>query len=265
MLGEILRFRSWRRGPAAPLLLVLLTAGLTGHFALTERAPAPRGSVQETALADPVASVVPQSAPAVTPPPAVTSAPAVTSRPAPVPAPRPAFFPAPVRSPSARPDGRSWIASSAPLGASPPVRVEVVAVGVTAPIGPLGLNQDGTLQVPSNFSRAGWYTGRPTPGETGPAIIVAHRSSRGPGAFWKRPDVEPGEEIVVTRADGRRTRFTVDRVEQHRKDAFPTEAVYGPTPEPALRLITCGGPFEPALGDHYRDNVIVFAHLTGWA
>ena len=71
-----------------------------------------------------------------------------------------------------------------------------------APIGPLGLNRDGTLQVPTDFSRAGWYTGRPTPGETGPAIIVAHRSSRrGPGAFWKLPHVQPGQEIVVTRAD----------------------------------------------------------------
>jgi len=121
-------------------------------------------------------------------------------------------------------------------------------------------------QVPTDFARAGWYTGRPTPGETGPAIIVAHRSSRrGPGAFWKLPDVQPGQDIVVTRADGSRILFTVDRLEQHRKDAFPTDAVYGPRPETALRLITCGGPFEPALGDHYRDNVIVFAHMTGWA
>ncbi len=137
---------------------------------------------------------------------------------------------------------------------------------MTAPIGPLGLNRDGTLEVPKNFSRAGWYTGRPTPGETGPAIIVAHRSSRrGPGAFWTLPHIQPGQEIVVTRADRRRVLFAVDRIEQHRKNAFPTDAVYGPTPETALRLITCGGPFERALGDHYRDNVIVFAHMTGWA
>jgi sortase (surface protein transpeptidase) len=137
---------------------------------------------------------------------------------------------------------------------------------VTAPVGPLGLNRDGTLEVPANFARAGWYTGRPTPGEAGPAIIVAHRSSRrGPGAFWKLPDVQPGQQIVVTRADRRRVLFSVERVEQHRKDAFPTAAVYGPTPDTALRLITCGGPFEPALGDHYRDNVIVFARMTGWA
>jgi sortase (surface protein transpeptidase) len=121
------------------------------------------------------------------------------------------------------------------------------------------------LEVPDDFSRAGWYTGRPTPGETGPAIIVAHRASRrGPGAFWHLPAVAHGTEIIVTRGDGRRVLFLVDRIEQHPKDAFPTEAVYGPTAEAALRLITCGGPYEPALADRYRDNVIVFAHLAGW-
>jgi hypothetical protein len=219
---------------------------------LPDASPAPLSvpPTAPTAPADPVASMSPPAAPAVTP--RSASVASVAS--------------VPVRSPATRPDPRPWIASSAPLAASPPIRVEIAAVGVTAPISPLGLNRDGTLQVPTDFARAGWYTGRPTPGETGPAIIVAHRSSRrGPGAFWKLPDVQPGQDIVVTRADGSRILFTVDRLEQHRKDAFPTDAVYGPRPETALRLITCGGPFEPALGDHYRDNVIVFAHMTGWA
>jgi sortase (surface protein transpeptidase) len=122
------------------------------------------------------------------------------------------------------------------------------------------------LEVPSVFSQAGWYTGRPTPGETGPAIVVAHRASRrGPGAFWRLPELQPGHEVVVSRADGSRVVFVVDRLEQHRKSAFPTEAVYGPAPEAALRLITCGGPSEPSLADRYRDNIIVFARMAGVA
>jgi hypothetical protein len=176
--------------------------------------------------------------------------------------------PASSRTPPTRPDPAQWIRSSGPLPASPPVRVHIPAIATTAAIGPLGLNRDGTLEVPRIFSRAGWYTGRPTPGETGPAIIAAHRASRRgtvPAAFWRLPEVQPGQEIVVTRADGRRVLFVVDRLEQHRKSAFPTQAVYGPTPEPALRLITCGGPHEPSLGDRYRDNVIIFARMTGWA
>jgi hypothetical protein len=288
VLLERLQCRPSRRGRprhlgrGGSLVVLVVTAGLAGGAALAER-PAgsgreppgdrvglPRGALpigRATAAPFPGSDRSPVPAPV---PATVPAAPvAVAARPA-APAVSPPSAPvasAPIRPPSAeaQPGPRRWIASSAPLAASRPVRVDIAAVGVSAPIGPLGLNRDGTLQVPADFGRAGWYTGRPTPGETGPAVIVAHRASRrGPGAFWTLPDVQPGQEIVVTRADGRRILFTVDRVEQHRKDGFPTAEVYGPVPETALRLITCGGPFEPALGDHYRDNVIVFAHMIGW-
>jgi hypothetical protein len=284
VLREILRFRAsrlGRLGRGGSVLLLLASAGITGGVVLADRpdvtggepraagagaprVPLPIARELASSLSGPGPSPVPPSVPATGPGDPVAS---VAPPSAPVVAPRSAAIASvPVRSPATRPEHRPWIASSAPLAASPPIRVEIAAVGVNAPIGPLGLNRDGTLQVPGDFGRAGWYTGRPTPGESGPAIVVAHRASRrGPGAFWKLPDVHTGEEIVITRADGRRILFTVDRVEQHRKDAFPTDAVYGPIPGSALRLITCGGPFEPALGDHYRDNVIVFAHMTGWA
>jgi hypothetical protein len=36
--------------------------------------------------------------------------------------------------------------------------------------------------------------------------------------------------------------------------------VYGNTDHAALRLITCGGPFDSA--GHYRDNVVVLASLV---
>lgn len=150
--------------------------------------------------------------------------------------------------------------ATAGLPPSAPVRVEVPAVGISAPVDPLGLNPDRTLEVPEEFDRAGYYTGRPTPGEVGPAIIVGHvDSKRGPAAFYRLRRIKPGDEIAITRADGTRVVFVADRVERHRKDAFPTEAVYGPTAGPALRLITCGGEFNRTTG-HYRDNTIVFAH-----
>jgi|SRR5687768_4832405 len=275
----MLRFRPWRRAPAASLLVSLVAAGFAGGVVLADhrserdtgtpgggpelpQAPAP--GAQEMASFRPQPTPAPQdSVPATAPADPV----AAVAAPAPPAAPRRAasVTPPSVASPPAQPDLQPWIVSSAPLDASPPVRVDIAGVAVTARIGPLGLNPDGTLEVPRDFARAGWYTGRPTPGETGPAIIVAHRSSRrGPGAFWTLPQVQPGEEIVVTRADRKRVLFVVDRVEQHQKSAFPTDLVYGPTAETALRLITCGGPFEPTLGDHYRDNVIVFAHMAGW-
>jgi hypothetical protein len=263
-------------------VVVLLAAGFAGRVVAT--GPASDGREESSAAASrsrEPASVVhdvafPAPEPAADPvPPAVPPAPAaLTAEPvtrdapparAASPPPQPALR-LPAAAPPSPPGTGPWTASSAPLDGSAPLRVEIPTLGITAAVGPLGLNPDGTLEVPRDFSRAGWYTGRPSPGQAGPAVIVAHRAGRrGPGAFWRLPDVRAGQEVVVTRADGRRVRFVVDRLEQHRKDAFPTEAVYGPTPETALRLITCGGPFEPSLGDRYRDNVIVFAHMTGWA
>jgi hypothetical protein len=50
----------------------------------------------------------------------------------------------------------------------------------------------------------------------------------------------------------------VIKVQTYLKDHFPTQAVYGPTPDAELRLITCGGAFDSATG-HYLSNVVVYA------
>lgn len=172
--------------------------------------------------------------------------------------------PARVTGPPAQPPATtSAAATSAPGPPAAPVSIRIDAIGVSAPVDPLGLNADGTLEVPADFDRAGYYTGRPPPGSIGPAIIAAHVDSKaGPAAFHRLRDLKPGDEVVVTRADGSEVTFLVDRLEQHRKAAFPTEAVYDPTPDARLRLITCGGSFDRGSG-HYRDNFIAFAHFRG--
>ena len=151
-------------------------------------------------------------------------------------------------------------AMSAPGPPSAPVSIRIDAIGASAPVDPLGLNADGSLEVPTDYARAGYYTGRPPPGAVGPAIIVAHVDSKtGPAVFYRLRDLKTGDDVVVVRADGSEVVFVVDRVEQHPKDAFPTEAVYGATPDATLRLITCGGSFDRS-ARHYRDNLVAFAH-----
>jgi sortase (surface protein transpeptidase) len=143
--------------------------------------------------------------------------------------------------------------------AADPARVEVPAIGVDAPIIALGLDPAGALEVPEDFAETGWWTGGPEPGEQGPAIIAGHIDSpRGPAVFYRLLELQPGDVVRVTRADGSRVEFTVRRTEQHAKAAFPTEIVYAPTTGSELRLITCGGAFDRSSG-HYVDNVIVFA------
>jgi Sortase domain len=89
--------------------------------------------------------------------------------------------------------------------------------------------------------------------------MLGHVDSKaGPGVFWALRRLAPGDEVLVDRADGTTIGFRVQRTEHIAKTAFPTDLVYAPTLEPALRLVTCGGVFDRSKGS-YVDNVIVYA------
>lgn len=130
----------------------------------------------------------------------------------------------------------------------------------------LGLNPDGTVQVPDlndPDSQAGWYENSPAPGALGPAVILGHVDSAkyGPGVFYRLGDLRPGNEIDVARADGTVAVFHVDAVRSYSKDAFPTLQVYGNIDHAGLRLITCGGAFDYDKRS-YKSNIVAFATLV---
>jgi sortase (surface protein transpeptidase) len=142
---------------------------------------------------------------------------------------------------------------------SPPVRVEIPSIGVSSRLVRLGLNADGTMEVPRDYGRAGWFTGGAMPGQDGPAVISGHVDSKsGPAVFYRLRELRPGDTIRVRRADGRWLAFEVTGSARYAKAAFPTDAVFGPVTGPVLRLITCGGAFDRSSG-HYLDNVVVTA------
>jgi hypothetical protein len=160
------------------------------------------------------------------------------------------------------PARRPW---PAPMLYSTPVRVDIPAIGVHARVVPLGENPDGSVTVPplSKPLETGWYNLGPAPGQPGPAALVGHVDSAwtGPAVFYRLGDLRPGDVVSITRADHRVAVFRVYAVTLYPKDAFPTRRVYGPTADPELRLITCGGPFDQGTGS-YLDNTVAFAHLT---
>jgi sortase (surface protein transpeptidase) len=148
------------------------------------------------------------------------------------------------------------------LKESVPVRVDIPRIGVHSRLLSLGLEHDGTLEVPSlkQAQLAGWYDKGPTPGERGPAVIVGHvDTKKGPAVFYGLGRLRPGDAVNVTRKDGKVAAFTVDSVEHVSKKNFPTSRVYGEVPFAGLRLITCGGDFN---GHNYTGNIIVYGHLA---
>jgi sortase (surface protein transpeptidase) len=183
----------------------------------------------------------PPARPEASPPPVpTTTAPATTTAAAAVP-------------PSTRP----------PRRASPPVRVEIPSIGVSSRLVRLGLNADGTMEVPRDYGLAGWFTGGAMPGQDGPAVIAGHVDSKtGPAVFYRLGTLRRGDTVRVQRADGAWLGFQVTGTARYPKARFPTEAVFGPVPGPVLRLITCGGQFDRSRGS-YLDNVVVSARPLG--
>ncbi|MGA5894784.1 class F sortase [Streptomyces venetus] len=151
-----------------------------------------------------------------------------------------------------------------PLARSVPVRLLVPAIGVDTPVMRLGLAPDGTVEVPpvTADDRAGWYRHSPTPGQTGPSVILGHVTvgSYGDGVFRHLDRLRKGDRIVARLENGTAAEFAVTAVRTVPKSHFPADDVYGDVDRPELRLITCGG---ARTGDGYADNVIVFAALGG--
>lgn len=178
------------------------------------------------------------------------------------PSPQPATMPpaSPPPTPTATTDRGTT--DPATVVAAAPFHLRIPSIGVDSGLMDLGLQADGTLEVPPSGFPAGWYTGSPTPGELGPAIIAGHVDWDGrAGVFFDLRDLSPGDAIAVTRRDGSTARFRVTQVEQFDKDAFPTQAVYGDLDHAGLRLITCAGAFDPTMRS-YDDNLVVFAELV---
>ncbi|WP_329102568.1 class F sortase [Micromonospora sp. NBC_01699] len=145
---------------------------------------------------------------------------------------------------------------AAPTG--PPDRVRIPRIGVDSSLAVLGLDRSGQLAAPADYARAGWFGAGTAPGDTGPAVIAGHvDSTTGPAVFYRLHELRTGDRVEVRRG-GRWIGFVVVASSRHDKDEFPTAEVYGPTPGPELRLVTCTGPFDDRTR-HYRDNLVVYA------
>lgn len=154
-------------------------------------------------------------------------------------------------------------ADEAGLSRSVPTAVRIPKIGVSSNLVSLGLAGDGTLQVPTDFSKAGWYTSGAYPGEADepPALIVGHVDNyKGPAIFFRLKELSVGDRVLVPRADGTTATFVVYRTANYVKSSFPAQSVYAATGRPELRLITCTGQFD-SNARSYLSNFVAYAYL----
>jgi len=141
---------------------------------------------------------------------------------------------------------------------STPIHLSIPAIGVSAHLTVLGLNSNGSPQVPSSWYVPGWYKYGPSPGQLGSAVILGHVDSvAGPAVFYRLGSLKVGNRVIVKLADGKTVHFAVIGLREYLKSKFPDKYVYGRRPYSALQLVTCGGAFDSQTG-HYLSSIVVF-------
>jgi Sortase domain len=145
---------------------------------------------------------------------------------------------------------------------SVPTTLWVPAIGLAVSLSTLGLNADGSVQVPSNITQPGWFRLGPTPGQVGSAVILGHVDNyTGPGVFFNLRTLAAGDRVYVTLTDGDTAQFAVNSVAMYSKPQFPAERVYASHGSSALQLVTCGGVFDHQTGS-YLSNIVVYTSLV---
>jgi len=145
---------------------------------------------------------------------------------------------------------------------STPVSLRVPAIALSVSLSTLGLNPDGSVEVPDNDTEPGWFRLGPSPGQIGSAVILGHVDTyQGPGIFFQLRTLLDGDQVQVTLADGAVTTFAVTNVVQYTKTAFPADLVYQSQGRSELQLVTCGGAFDEATG-HYLSNIVVYTSFV---
>ncbi len=176
--------------------------------------------------------------------------------------PRPS--PLPARQP--HPSGGGEVpASAGGPGPAPPRTLIIPAAEVEMPVRPTGVDRAGLMALPRDVDRAGWYRYGPAPGsERGAAVIAGHVDAReqGVGPLARLSGLEKGDRLVVVLADHTRVRYRVTAILRVRKEDLDLDAVFDRDGPHRLRVLTCGGAFDPAR-HRYEDNVLVTATPTG--
>ncbi|WP_380168209.1 class F sortase [Jannaschia sp. R86511] len=238
-----------RRGPSrwTVLLTAVAVAAVLSPAAWFLTRPAPDAGVPlEQALARPAAVPTAEGSPAASSAPVPPTAPAEP----------------PAASPYGEVGVRDASLDAVAREADPtPTRLVVDELGVDAVVDAVGVEDDGSMVVPAEIDRVGWYRYGPAAGaDRGNAVIAGHvdAAGEGPGALFELREVEVGTVVTVVDETGAEHDYEVVGRETVVKDVLPVDDIFARDGEHRLVVVTCGGPFQPELGS-YRDNVVVTA------
>jgi LPXTG-site transpeptidase (sortase) family protein len=136
---------------------------------------------------------------------------------------------------------------------------------VEGPILVMSIDANGVMETPDGPTAIAWYDFSARPGfpvetDGGNSVFSGHVDyyNYGPAVFWHLKDLERDDVIEVRLTDGTVYRYGIVSREQVDASTADVRAIVGDKPEEMITLITCGGTFDPSVGE-YDQRVIVRA------
>ena len=150
----------------------------------------------------------------------------------------------------------------APPSEAPIARLAIPRFEVDAPVVVRGVDANNVMETPDGPEDVAWYNFSAKPGFGSNAVFSGHVDyiNYGPAVFWNLKDLNPGDVIEARLEDGTNYQYSV--TDREMVPANPPQEkldqILGPTQQEIITLITCGGTFDPSVGQ-YDQRVIVRA------
>jgi len=151
--------------------------------------------------------------------------------------------------------------SAAPPSAevkSAPASMSIPAIDIESRVDAVGTD-DRVLQIPPEPWVVGWWKDGVGPGQgRGTVVLTAHLDSReyGAGPFVRVEDLQRGDAMTLTDADGVKHRYEVAAVDTFRKQALPYAELFDQRSRERVVFVTCGGTYDRRNGG-WDSNVVV--------
>lgn len=143
-----------------------------------------------------------------------------------------------------------------------PKQLSIPKIGLTANIVPVGLDNNGRMDVPNNFVDVGWYDLGYKPGEQGSAVLDGHSDDfhGNPAVFYHLDELQPGDQILVTDQMNKVYTYVVSDNEVYPVDQLPLQQIFTTHDQARLNLITCHGTWDDG-AQTYNQRTVIYATL----
>jgi LPXTG-site transpeptidase (sortase) family protein len=146
-------------------------------------------------------------------------------------------------------------------------RLVIPAIGVNAPIEPVGRLPGGAMDVPvqRRWDGVGWYQYGPRPGEQGSAVIDGHldRPGGSPAIFWRLRELHVGDLVMVVNTGKQTLRFQVRQIATYQPASAPLQQIFQNNSGKFLNLITCAGTWIPSIHQTTLRLVVYSVEIRG--